>query len=85
MPTDCISYQKSGYFSPLIIDYLEQKIELNKLYNHLPTLANFKLQLDEKQLNFPQENRTVLVEVLEKQYQNLDVSEATKTNFSSLN
>jgi hypothetical protein len=25
MPTDCISYQKSGYFSKLILDYLDEK------------------------------------------------------------
>jgi hypothetical protein len=23
MPTDCISYQKSGYFTKLIVDYLD--------------------------------------------------------------
>jgi hypothetical protein len=28
MPTDCISYQTSGYFSKLIQDYLDQKSEL---------------------------------------------------------
>jgi hypothetical protein len=29
MPNDCISYQKSGYFTKLMIDYLDEKPELN--------------------------------------------------------
>jgi hypothetical protein len=46
MPTDCISYQKSGYFTKLIVDYLDKKTELKSLYNRFPTLENFKEQLD---------------------------------------
>ncbi|MFM2213675.1 MAG: hypothetical protein RL427_938, partial [Bacteroidota bacterium] len=37
MPTDRISYQESGYFSPLINDYLDQKPELNSRYHRFPT------------------------------------------------
>ena len=48
MPTDCISYQTSGYFSKLIQDYLDQKSELKTLYNHFPTLENFQEQILEK-------------------------------------
>ncbi|EOG6917047.1 bacillithiol biosynthesis BshC, partial [Flavobacterium psychrophilum] len=42
MPTDCISYQKSGYFSKLIVDYLDKKPELKELYNYFPSIENFK-------------------------------------------
>ena len=53
MPTDCISYQNSGYFSSLMNDYLDQKNNLHSLYNRFPTLENFEKQILEKQNNFP--------------------------------
>jgi len=52
MPTDCISYQNSGYFSPLMNDYLEQKSNLQSLYNRFPNLENFEAQIIEKEINF---------------------------------
>uniref|UniRef100_UPI002FDDB29B bacillithiol biosynthesis cysteine-adding enzyme BshC n=1 Tax=Flavobacterium sp. TaxID=239 RepID=UPI002FDDB29B len=84
MPNDCISYQKSGYFSKLIIDYLAEKNELKPLYNHFPTLANFKFQLAEKQANYNSDNRKVLVKALEEQYRNYDLSAATQFNIQKL-
>jgi hypothetical protein len=41
MPTDCISYKNSGYFSPLMNDYLAEKSNLQSLYNRFPTLEKF--------------------------------------------
>ncbi|HJR99289.1 MAG TPA: bacillithiol biosynthesis cysteine-adding enzyme BshC, partial [Flavobacterium sp.] len=85
MPTDCISYQNSGYFSNLMIDYLNEKKELRQLYNHFPKLENFKAQLTEKQDNFPFENRKILVSALEKQYENFVISETTLNHIKLLN
>ena len=45
MPNDCVTYQKSGCFSNLIVDYLNQKEKLQPLYNRFPTLENFKFQI----------------------------------------
>ncbi|MDI1317001.1 bacillithiol biosynthesis cysteine-adding enzyme BshC [Flavobacterium sp.] len=84
MPTDCISYQKSGYFTKLITNYLEEKPELSSLYNRFPKLENFKNQIEEKSKNYPQENRTSLVTSLENQYKNFQISEATQKNISLL-
>ncbi|MCF6133526.1 bacillithiol biosynthesis cysteine-adding enzyme BshC [Flavobacterium wongokense] len=84
MPTDCISYQKSGYFAKLIVDYLDEKSELKTLYNRFPKLENFKAQIDEKTQNFPQQNRDVLVAALQNQYKGFEVSEATNNNISLL-
>lgn len=84
MPTDCISYQNSGYFSKLIVDYLDQKPELQSLYHRFPTLENLKLQAEEKAQNFPFENRGILASALEKQYYGVSISEATKTNIQLL-
>ena len=83
MPNDCISYQNSGYFTPLMNDYLEEKDQLKPLYNRFPTLENFKLQIEEKS-DFAQSHRNVLVSVLQKQYQNIDSSEATLKNIKLL-
>jgi len=87
MPTDCISYQESGYFSSLINDYLNQKPDLQSLYHRFPTLENFEKQLVEKGENFNSDdnsNRKTLVSVLEKQYTNLNVSDLTNVNIKSL-
>jgi bacillithiol biosynthesis cysteine-adding enzyme BshC len=84
MPTDCISYQKSGYFTHLIVDYLDEKPELKQLYNRFPNIENFEKQIEEKNSNFPHQNRTILAGVLRKQYQNFDISEATKNNIEAL-
>lgn len=95
MPTDCISYQESGYFSALINDYLNEKPELKALYHRFPNLENFKLQLEEKGKNFNgndninhnvNENfkREILVSVLEKQYESIAISKETKQNIHNL-
>ena len=84
MPTDCISYQNSGYFSKLMQDYLDQKPELKPLYNHFPTLENFEKQIVEKQSNFDNANRIPLVNTLKKQYQNIEISDSTKQNIELL-
>jgi bacillithiol biosynthesis cysteine-adding enzyme BshC len=84
MPTDCISYQKSGYFTKLIVDYLDKKTELKSLYNRFPSLENFQIQLDEKKQNYQEENRKSLVTALENQYIGFQISEATRANISLL-
>jgi bacillithiol biosynthesis cysteine-adding enzyme BshC len=85
MPSDCISYQKSGYFSKLMNDYLDEKSNLKALYNRFPKLENFSEQITEKQSNFPLENRNILVDSLIKQYQNFEASESTLNNIKLLN
>ena len=70
-----ISYRETGYFSRLMLDYLEEKTELKKLYNRFPSLDNFKAQIEEKQ-SFPKEKREVLSAVLSQQYANLEGARA---------
>ncbi|PWA10807.1 bacillithiol biosynthesis cysteine-adding enzyme BshC [Flavobacterium laiguense] len=88
MPTDCISYQNSGYFSPLMNDYLNQKTELHSLYHRFPTLENFEEQIEEKKINFNGNDngkRETLVNVLKTQYAQLNVSAGTLNNIELLN
>lgn len=84
MPTDCISYQKSGYFTKLITDYLDEKPELKSLYNRFPKLEDFKSQIVEKSQNYPDANRSILASALQSQYNGFAISEATQQNISLL-
>jgi bacillithiol synthase len=88
MPNDCITYQNSGYFSNLIVDYLNENSELQSLYNNFPKIENFKVQMEEKDINFNgnfNNKRKVLVNSLENQYQNFEISKATLNNIELLN
>ncbi len=86
MPADCISYKNSGYFSPLMNDYLDQKPHLQSLYNRFPSIENFENQIIEKKGNFNgNEKRKILVSVLEKQYAKINASDETLNNIKLLN
>lgn len=84
MPTDCIPFKDTGYFSTLITDYLSEKEELKSFYNRFPKLQNFKFQIEEKQASFPSENRKILAETLIEQYQSFDTSLQTLNNIEAL-
>jgi len=84
MPTDCIDFRDTNYFSDFICDYLDQKPELKQFYNRFPTLENFRAQINEKESCHPERGRRVLVQAIEKQYQNLNTSHATQKNINSL-
>jgi len=84
MPTDCISYSETNYFSKLILDYLEKKEELSPFYHRFPEIGNFEAQIKEKQQSFSSENRKVLVESLKKQYNGVEISDATLDNIEAL-
>ena len=84
MPTDCISYQDSGYFSPLMNDYLNQKDTLHSLYNRFPVLENFENQILEKSANFDNASRVTLVKALQEQYSKIEITALTAQNIDFL-
>ncbi|SDR66837.1 bacillithiol biosynthesis cysteine-adding enzyme BshC [Gramella sp. MAR_2010_147] len=84
MPADCISYSETNYFTPLILDYLSERKELNEFYNRFPEIENFDAQIKEKKKNYDHHIRKDLVEVLNDQYPELSISEKTKENIDSL-
>lgn len=87
MTIESISFKKTNYFTSLICDYLDEKPEFQTFYNRFPKLENFKAQIEEKQHSeFVSElQRSTLVSVLKKQYQNIETSEETFKNIESLN
>ncbi len=84
MPSDCIPFKKTNYFSSLICDYLDEKTEVQPFYNRFPNLENFEAQFTEKQQSFSAANRKVLVTALQHQYDTIDVTTATEENMALL-
>jgi bacillithiol biosynthesis cysteine-adding enzyme BshC len=84
MPTDCIPFKDTNYFSSLICDYLDEKPHLKLFYNRFPHLENFKSQIEEKKLSVRAETRTILVKSLKNQYQGFSPSSETIQNIQLL-
>ena len=78
-----IPFQKTGFFSKTMKDYLEKNKNINTFYNNFPDLEGFKKQIKEKSV-FPSANRKVLVEALDYQYKNVATSDKTQENIDSL-
>ena len=83
MLSDSISYRESGYFTPLVTDYLDKKID-SQLYNRFPTLENFEAQILQKKENCTNDAREVLGTVIKQQYKAIDASELTANNIEAL-
>lgn len=79
-----ITFQNSGSFSPLIVDYLHQKNEVKNLYHLYPNIENFKKQIEEKKNHFPIENREILYRAVQLQNKEIDLSDATRENIEKL-
>jgi len=84
MPTDCIDFRDTNYFSDFICDYLDQKPELKPFYNRFPKLENFKAQIEEKQSNYNNTHRQALVKFLMAQYGGMQIASKTLTNLDLL-
>ena len=85
MPTESISFKKTGYFSPLVCDYLEEAHVLKPFYNRFPKLENFRKQIEEKHALFSLFSRSILVDSLKEQYAHIETSDSTFQNIESLN
>lgn len=77
-----ISYRQTGYFSQLVLDYLDEKESLKPFYNNSFSLEGFKKQIEKKR--FSESSRKVLNETLIEQYKSVDISSKTKENINLL-
>lgn len=84
MPTDCIPFKDTNYFSSLICDYLDNKDSLKPFYNRFPNVGNFKSQIEEKRMSVQGQSRTALVSSLKNQYQHINMSSQTLQNIEAL-
>lgn len=72
------------FFSPLMSDYVGENRKLSSLYNHFPTLSNFRRQIDQKKTHFSEQSRNCLVEVVKQQYSGLQTCEKVWQNIENL-
>lgn len=84
MPSDCITFRDTNFFSSLICDYLDKKETLKPFYNRFPDIDNFKEQIEEKGMSVRTQSRTILVSSLQQQYQDVDASSETLNNIEAL-
>lgn len=70
MKNTAISFEKTNQFSKIFLDYVNCQGNLTEFYDLFPTLDNFERQIQQK-ISFPKENRQILYQSLQKQYQHL--------------
>ncbi|PWT70849.1 MAG: bacillithiol biosynthesis cysteine-adding enzyme BshC [Bacteroidetes bacterium] len=77
-----LPYQHTGYFSRLIVDYLEDAASLRPFYSHRPTLEGILSAIHDRR-QYPT-NRKVLVKELKNQYRGFELNEITSRNLDQL-
>jgi bacillithiol biosynthesis cysteine-adding enzyme BshC len=77
-----LPYHQTGYFSKLIVDYINGDEKLAPFYN-LPFNIKSFASIIEQRKSMPI-NRLVLVNSLQNQYQSISISELTKANILKL-
>jgi bacillithiol synthase len=77
-----LAYKQTGYFSSLIVDYLDDSPALSFLYEHRPTIDGCANAIKNRQ-QFPTE-RKALVEHLSEQYKSFETSALVHNNIASL-
>ncbi len=79
-----IPFQKTGRFTAITCDYLDNNKSLEGFYGNLPDLKGFENQIAKKKTSFSLTSRKLLVDVLQKQYVNLKTTDKTKQNIQLL-
>ena len=84
MPTDCtyLPYSDTGYFTPLILDYLKHNQRLADFYAYTPDAQGVEKAIADRN-NYPVD-RKKLVSILQKQYSNLPTNDVVNKNISLL-
>lgn len=82
MQIEKLTFSETSQFSPLFLDYIEQKPSLSNFYGSFPTLDNFKQSLINR--NYDNSFRETLVNTLERQYDGFERSETLNTNLKLL-
>lgn len=82
MNSSTTSYQQTGYFSKLIIDYLNGDKKITSFYSFPFNIESFAQLIDQRK-SMPI-NRVALVESIQTQYQGVAISELTNSNILKL-
>ena len=79
-----IPFKKTGFFSDMMIDYLDENSRLKPFYNNFPNTKGFYNQIEEKKKSFRLQNRIVLSDALHNQYKGFAISDKTQENIDLL-
>lgn len=77
-----ISYGQTGYFSKMVTDYIAAEEKLQPFYTHPVSKEGVKAAIEHRKLFST--DRTLLVEVLKKQYENIELSTKQKAHIDQL-
>ncbi len=80
--TNFLSYQRTGYFSTIATDYLQQHKKLQPFYNYEVSIEGIKRSIESRK-SFST-NRNLLVDELRKQYGNISLSPKQEQHLQSL-
>lgn len=81
MEAQYIDYDETRCFSSTITRYLDEDVRLKPFVNSFPNLENFKKIISDRDFGG---NRSILTEVLEKQYQHINPSASVQQNIDAL-
>jgi bacillithiol synthase len=77
-----LSFEQTGYFSKIIIDYLNQSPAIKPFYTHPVSLEGMAAAIQARQLAQP--DRNLLVNELQEQYKGIETSAAVQQNIQQL-
>ena len=77
-----LSFEQTGYFSKIIIDYLNQSPAIKPFYTHPVTPEGMAAAIQARQLAQP--NRNLLVKELQEQYKGIETSAFVQQNIQQL-
>lgn len=80
--TKFFDYKSTGFYTKLILDYLEEKDNLKSFYNNSFSIKGFEKQLTQKQ--FSNTNRKTLNQLLLNQYSSLSITSQLESNINLL-
>ena len=80
--SSCLAYNKTNYFSSIVLDYIKGQQELKPFYNHLVSLEGIKAAINERKA--ANTNRQLLVQAFTEQYKGFALSEKQQTNILQL-
>lgn len=79
-----IPFSSTNAFSDFFLDYIHQDPKLADLYHRFPHPENFRDQIRDKQQSFPAQSRTILADVLTRQYGGIENNESVARNIALL-
>ncbi|MDH5398787.1 MAG: bacillithiol biosynthesis cysteine-adding enzyme BshC [Cyclobacteriaceae bacterium] len=82
MEINKIDLKDTGQFSTMFLNYIQGKEEMKNLFGLFPALDNFGELISRRK--FPARNRDTLCQVLQQQYQELEITPAVENNLTSL-